>query len=180
MSNRLVARRYAKALAELAVKDGNLVKYREELAEISALVRGNADLTRLAFYPLLAPSAKAAAFDAVLAAGRMSPRVRTFFQVVARAARLSLVHEIAGCYADMVDELTGVVEAHVTSSQPLSGAQTGALSTSLAQRTGKTVRLRWQPDPAILGGVKVQVGSTVYDASLQGQLRLLKAKLLSA
>lgn len=180
MSNRLIARRYAKALAELAQKDGNLVKYQEELAEISSLVRANPDLTRLAFYPLLAPSLKAAALDSVLERGKISPVVRRFFTVVAQSARLSLVHDIASCYSELVDEATGVVEARVLSSQPLTGNQTTALSASLAKRTGKTIRLRWQPDPAILGGVKVQVGSTVYDASLQGQLRLLKAKLLSA
>jgi F-type H+-transporting ATPase subunit delta len=134
----------------------------------------------LAFYPLLAPARKAAAFDAILAEGKISPRVRKFFTVVAKAARLNLVHEIAECYSELVDEHTGVVEARVHSAQSLTGAQTTALTTSLTQRTGKTIRLRWQPDPAILGGVKVQVGSTVYDASLQGQLRLLKAKLLSA
>jgi len=180
VSNRLVARRYAKALADLAVKDGNLVKYQEELAEVAALVRSNADVSRLAFYPLLAPAKKAKAFDALLEHGKMSTMVRKFFTVVAKAARLNLVLEIVEAYSGFVDEHTGVVEAQVQSSQPLSGLQTTALASSLAQRTGKTVRLRWQPDPAILGGVKVQVGSTVYDASLQGQLRLLKAKLLSA
>jgi F-type H+-transporting ATPase subunit delta len=180
VSNRLVARRYAKALADIAAKDGNLVKYREELAEVSSLVRANPDLTRLCFYPLLAPSRKAAAFGAVLEQGKMSPVVRTFFDVVAKAARLALVHEIAEAYADLVDERTGVVEARVLSTQTLSAAQTEALSAGLARRTGKTIRLRWQPDPTILGGLKVQVGSTVLDASLQGQLRLLKAKLLSA
>ncbi|HLO66991.1 MAG TPA: ATP synthase F1 subunit delta [Holophaga sp.] len=180
MSNRLIAHRYAKALADLAVKDGNLVKYGEELAEISALVRQSPDLERLCFYPLLAPSQKAAAFGAVLEQGKVSPVLRTFFKVVAQAARLSLVHEIAACYAELVDRHTGVVEARVLSAQPLSPDQTSALSASLAKRTGKIVRLRWQPDPAILGGVKVQVGSTVFDASLQGQLRLLKAKLLTA
>lgn len=180
MSNRLVARRYAKALADLAVKDGKLARYQEELGEISALVRANPDLARLCFYPLLAPARKAAAFDAILEQGKLSREVRSFFTVVAKAARLNLVHEIAESYSELVDQLTGVVEARVQSSQPLSGPQTTALTASLAQRTGKTIRLRWQPDPAILGGVKVQVGSTVYDASLQGQLRLLKAKLLSA
>lgn len=180
MSNRLVARRYAKALADIAVKGGSLVACQEELGEIAALVRTNPDVSRLAFYPLLAPARKAAAFDAILEQGRISPLVRKFFTVVAKAARLNLVLEITECFSELVDEHTGVVEAKVQSSQPLTGPQTLALTTSLTQRTGKSIRLRWQPDPAILGGVKVQVGSTVYDASLQGQLRLLKAKLLSA
>jgi F-type H+-transporting ATPase subunit delta len=79
-----------------------------------------------------------------------------------------------------VDETLGVVEAQVSTAQPLTSAQSQHLATSLGSRTGKTVRIQWKQDAALLGGLRVQVGSTVYDASLQGQLRLLKAQLLSA
>ena len=79
-----------------------------------------------------------------------------------------------------MDERAGIVEAKVASAQPLSEAQTTALIASLAARTGKTIRLSWHQEPALLGGLKVQVGSTVLDASLQGQLRQLKTQLLSA
>jgi F-type H+-transporting ATPase subunit delta len=80
----------------------------------------------------------------------------------------------------LVDERAGVVEARVSTAQPLSDAQSRALQASLSARTGKSIRLVAAQDPALLGGVKVQVGSTVFDASLQGRLRLLKLQLLSA
>ena len=82
-------------------------------------------------------------------------------------------------FGEFVDERTGVVEARVQSAQAMTGPQTEALVAALARRTGKTIRLQLRQDPSILGGVKVQIGSTVYDASIQGQLRLLKAQLLS-
>jgi F-type H+-transporting ATPase subunit delta len=180
VSNRLVARRYAKALAEIVEKEGTLVPTQQELAAIAALVRGNPDMERLAFYPLLSPLLKTKAFDAVLEARGTSDTVRRFFRVVAAAARLSLVYDLALAFDEIVDERTGVVEARVQSAQTLTALQTKALMDGLARRTGKTIRLQWRQDPAVLGGVKVQVGSTVYDASIQGQLRQLKAKLLSA
>jgi len=180
VSNRLVARRYAKALAEIVEKEGTLVATQKELAGLAALIHGNPDMQRLAFYPLLSPLKKTQAFDAVLAAMGTSDTVRRFFRVVAGAARLSLVYELALAFDEIVDERTGVVEARVQSAQTLTALQTKALMDGLARRTGKTIRLQWRQDPAVLGGVKVQVGSTVYDASIQGQLRLLKAKLLSA
>ena len=180
MSKRLVARRYAKALAGIAQDQDSLLQTQAELAAVTALVRGNADLERLAFYPLLAPALKAKALDAVLAAAGISATVRRFFGVVAGAARLDLVYELASAFDELVDERMGVVEASVQTAQPLSAAQAEALTRALARRTGKTVKLQWRQDPSILGGVKAQVGSTVYDASIQGQLRLLKARLLSA
>jgi F-type H+-transporting ATPase subunit delta len=180
VSNRLVARRYARALAETAEAQGRLSQVQMEMAAVADLVRGNADLQRLAFYPLLAPSREAEAFDAVLAAGGASDLVRRFYRVVAGAARLALVFELTDALNEIVDERTGVVEARVESAQPLSDPQSQALQASLSRRTGKTIRLIWRQEPSILGGLKVQVGSTVYDASIQGRLRLLKTRLLSA
>jgi F-type H+-transporting ATPase subunit delta len=179
VSNRLVARRYAKALADIAEKDGTLVEVQRELAAVSDLVRTNPDLERLAFYPLIPPAQKAKAFDEVLATMGMGNTVRRFFQVVTSAARLNLIHDLSSSFGEFVDERTGVLEARVQSAQALTGPQTQALEAALARRTGKTIRLQWHQEPSILGGVKVQVGSTVYDASIQGRLRLLKAKLLS-
>jgi len=180
VSNRLVAMRYAKALAGIAEDQGTLVKVQKELAAVAALVRGNADLERLAFYPLLAPAQKAAALDAVLAAQGVSDTLRRFFGVVAGAARLNLVYELAKAFDELVDERLGVVEAIVETAQPLSMTQNEALAAALSRRTGKTVKLKWRQDASMLGGVRAQIGSTVYDASLKGQLRLLQARLLSA
>jgi F-type H+-transporting ATPase subunit delta len=180
VSNRLVARRYAKALVEIGLKQGTLQSIQKELAAIDALVRGNADLERFVAAPLIGPVKKAAAFDEVLSKAGVTGGVRRFFQVVAQAARLNLIHELVAAFDELVDERMGVVNAAVASAQPLSPSQSKALEASLAARTGKTIRLQWKADPALLGGLKVQVGSTVYDASLQGQLRQLKTRLLSA
>lgn len=180
MSNRLVARRYAKALVEIGLKQGTLQAIQKELAAIDALVRGNADLERLVAAPLVGPTKKSAAFDEVLSKAGVTGGVRRFFQVVAQAARLNLIHEIVAAFDELVDERMGVLNASVSSAQALSPHQSKALESSLSTRTGKTIRLRWNQDPALLGGLKVQVGSTVYDASLQGELRQLKTRLLSA
>ena len=180
MSKRLIARRYAKALAGIAQDQGTLERTQAELAAVAALVRGNADLERLCFYPLLAPALKAKALDAVLGAAGIGATVRRFYSVVAGAARLDLVFELASAFDELVDQRMGVVEASVQSAQPLDAAQTQALASALARRTGKTIKLRWRQEPSLLGGVKAQVGSTVYDASILGQLRQLKERLLSA
>ena len=180
MSVQSIARRYAKALADIGESQGTLQQILAELDAVDALVRSSADLQRLVAYPLIAPARRAAAFDAILAQAGASSLLRKFFKVVAEAARLSLLHDIIAAFHVLVDERMGVLEARVDSAQPLSGAQSERLAASLSARTGKTVRIRWRQDPALLGGLRVQLGSTVYDASLQGRLRLLKQQLLSA
>ena len=180
MSARSVARRYAKALAEIGESHGTLQDLLQELDAIDALVHANPDLQRLVSYPLIAPAKRAEAFDAILEMASASVMLRKFFRVVAQAARLSLLHDIVATFHELVDEKMGVVEARVTTAQAMTAPQSLRLTASLASRTGKTIRIKWHQDPALLGGLKVQLGSTVYDASLQGRLRLLKAQLLSA
>jgi F-type H+-transporting ATPase subunit delta len=180
VSSRLTARRYAKALLQIGDKQGNVPQLQQELASVAEAVAANADLTRLVASPLVLPTKKAAVFETILASAQVSQSLRHFFRVVAEAGRLNLLPDLRRTFAELVDERAGIVEAKVSSAQPLTAAQSEALVASLASRTGKTIRLSWQQDATLLGGVKVQVGSTVLDASLQGQLRQLKTQLLSA
>lgn len=180
MSNRLTARRYAKALLQIGDQQGNVSQLQQELEAVAATVAANADLARLVASPLVLPRKKAEVFETILATAKVSDTLRHFFRVVAEAGRLNLLPDLRKTFADLVDERAGIVEAQVSSAQPLSEAQSKALVASLAARTGKIIRLSWSQDAALLGGLKVQVGSTVLDASLQGQLRQLKTQLLSA
>ncbi|WLT31169.1 ATP synthase F1 subunit delta [Geothrix sp. PMB-07] len=180
MSSRLTARRYAKALLQIGDKQGNVPQLQQELESVAAAVAANADLSRLVASPLVLPTKKAEVFETILVAAKVSETLRHFFRVVAEAGRLNLLPELRRTFADLVDERAGIVEAKVSSAQSLTEAQEKALVASLAVRTGKTIRLSWHQDASLLGGVKVQVGSTVLDASLQGQLRQLKTQLLSA
>ena len=53
------------------------------------------------------------------------------------------------------------------------------LTQQLAQLTGKQVEVETRVDPALLGGVAAQVGSTLYDGSLRTQLHELQQQLMS-
>jgi F-type H+-transporting ATPase subunit delta len=180
VSSRLTARRYAKALLQIGDKQENVSVLQRELDTVAEAVAANPDLSRLVASPLVLPAKKAEIFEAILAAAKVSEPLRHFFRVVAGAGRLNLLPDLRRTFNELVDERAGIVEAKVASAQPLSEAQAEALRVSLAGRTGKTIRLSWHQDATLLGGVKVQVGSTVLDASLQGQLRQLKTQLLSA
>ena len=74
----------------------------------------------------------------------------------------------------------GVVAAEVTSAVKLSAAQTKALKAVLAKSLGKDPEITARVDPLILGGLKVKVGSRLFDASLRSKLDSLKFALKRA
>jgi len=180
LSQLLVAQRYAKALLQIGEKQNTVQELQQELNSAIGLVKSQPDLEKLCLHPLIPPSKKAAVFDEILAHAGAGDTIRRFFVVVAKAARLNLVYDLATAFNDLVDAHQGIVSAKVTSAQQLSEAQTHKLAESFSKVSGKRVRFFLQQDPNLLGGLKVQVGSTIYDASLKGRLRLLKEKLLSA
>ena len=180
MSMLLVAHRYAKALLQIGQRQNEVAALQRELDSIVGMVKSQPDLERLCMHPLIAPSKKAAAFDEILQKASASETIRRFFTVVAKAARLNLIHELSVAFGGLVVHHQGVLPAEVTSAQQLSEPQVHALTESFSRRTGKKMRFSMRVDPGLLGGLKIKVGSVIYDASLQGRLRMLKSRLLSA
>jgi F-type H+-transporting ATPase subunit delta len=180
LSQLLIAHRYAKALLQIGIKENTLQGLYDELSAVIGLVESSPDLERLCLYPLIAPGRKAAAFDEILRLAGASETIRRFFVVVAKAARLDLIYRLGDAFSDLYDDHMGILTAEVTSAQPLTDGQWRALAESFSGRTGKRMKFTQNHDPSLLGGLKVQVGSTVYDASLKGRLNMLKGRLLSA
>jgi F-type H+-transporting ATPase subunit delta len=176
----LVAQRYAKALLQIGEKQNTVANLQHELNSVVGMVKSQPDLERLCLHPLIPPSRKAAVFEEILQKGNASETIRRFFMVVAKAARLNLIYELAESFNGLVDRHQGILSAEVVSAQQLTEAQVHALTESFAKRTGKKIRLAMRLDPNLLGGLKIQVGSTIYDASLQGRLRMLRARLFTA
>jgi F-type H+-transporting ATPase subunit delta len=63
--------------------------------------------------------------------------------------------------------------ARVESALPLDGAMEGAISASLIRRYGPGLNIAFGHNPALLGGLRVKVGSDVYDGSVRARLNAL-------
>ncbi len=74
----------------------------------------------------------------------------------------------------------GAVAAEVVTALPLTAAQLEGVAAALRQALGKDPELTARVDPAILGGLKVRVGSRLFDASLKSRLDSLKFALKRA
>lgn len=75
-------------------------------------------------------------------------------------------------------EMKKRAKAVITTPAPLSKENEAKLSDSLKKITGRDIDLEFVMDPSLLGGVRIKVGSTMYDSSIKGQLGLLKDKLI--
>jgi len=176
-----VANRYARALVDVVMAPGSPLKPEDAVAQlraIDAIIQESAELRNALLTPAIQNSRKRAVLAKLLqSAGGGSPLIRNFTYVLVDHRRIGVIGEIREAFELQLDERLGFARAEVTSAAPLDPRVGSNLESELSRLTGKRMRLRFDVDPALLGGVVARIGSTVYDGSVRGELRQLAKKL---
>lgn len=172
-----VARRYARALIALGVEDGQFETYAGQLEAVRDVYVASPELREISQNPAYGRERRQAALEVVLNAVKASPLVANTLRLLIERGRSAEIEALASAYRELVDERVGRVRATVTSAAPLSKDQADKLGAALAAMTQKQIVLETKVDPALIGGVVAQVGSTLLDGSLRTQLETLKGQL---
>ncbi|HEY2178272.1 MAG TPA: F0F1 ATP synthase subunit delta [Caulobacteraceae bacterium] len=175
-----VAARYARALFDLALETRALDAVEADLAALKAMVAESADLRTLIVSPRFGDEDKAAGLKALAERANLSPTTLKFLGLLAANRRTAELRAIAASFAALVAAHRGLVSARVTTAVPLTPAQAKSLASALRTALGADPQVETLVDPAILGGLKVRVGSRLYDASLKSKLDSLKFALKRA
>jgi F-type H+-transporting ATPase subunit delta len=175
-----VGARYAQALFELAKAGGKLAQVESDLKSFKAMRRESADLRRLLDSPAFSAEDKTKALLAVAAAAKFQDVTRKFLGLMAQNRRSAAITSAIAAFEALAAAERGVVSAEVTTAVKLTAAQEAGLKAALRQALGKDPDMETNVDPAILGGLKVRVGSRLYDASLRSKLDSLRFALKRA
>lgn len=172
---------YARAFADVVVSEkADASRMMDELHSMEAMMAESADLRRVLDNPSIPSAQKNAVIDAVIRKTGGSRPVRNFVAVIAAHKRLALFGDIVKQVEQELNERLGFAEAEVTSARVLSDPEKQLLEAEIAKLTGKSVRARYRQDAALLGGAVVQVGSTIYDGSVNGQLERIREQLVES
>ncbi len=172
--------RYARAFAEVVLEQKlDAGKVVTELRSLVELAGSSPQLRAVWENPAVPGEQKRGLLDAIAQRAKVSRPVRNFLAVLIDRGRIAALAPIARQFESELNQRLGFVEAAVASARELSDEEKRALEAQIAQVTGRKVRARYTRDAALLGGAVIQVGSTIYDGSLRGQLRKLKEELSS-
>jgi F-type H+-transporting ATPase subunit delta len=165
-----IARRYAKALIELATEEDAIEKYYGELTDIESLIAACPEVSAVFSSPAFTLGAKKELLKDIVGRLPISGTVSNFLFVLLQNNRLDQLSQIIAGYRAFADELSGVLRGTVTSALPLEEAQISALRTALEKSTGKKIMLGVELDQSLIGGVVSRVGDKVFDGSIRTQL----------
>jgi F-type H+-transporting ATPase subunit delta len=175
-----VAARYARALFDLAVESDALNAIEADLKSLKSMIEASADLRGVLVSPRHTAEDKARSLAAIAERAALTGTTQKFLGLLAANRRTGVLPAIIAAFDRLVAARRGRVSAVVTTAVSLSPAQSDSLAAALRSALGKDPQIESRVDPAILGGVKVRVGSRLYDASLKSKLDSLKFALKRA
>jgi F-type H+-transporting ATPase subunit delta len=171
------ARRYARALLDVALQTGVAEPLRAELQEMARLIAAHEDLASLLANPALSAERKRKLVTAVAARARSSELLTRLLTLMGERDRLDLLPMVAAAYAKMWNAHRGVVAAEAVSAVPLDEAQTRDVTRALGAATGREIDLQARVDPRLLGGMLVNMEGRTYDGSVRARLQALRRTL---
>ncbi len=169
--------RYARSLVDVAAGAQEVEDVSRDLAMYREIFLAVPDLLKAFDSPAVPRDAKERLLSSLLSRYPVHEITANFLRVLLQHNRILYFDQICQAYVMAVDERKGIVTAKVATAAPLSEGELVSLREILSGVTGKIVRLDVETDVNLLGGLVVQVGSTVYDGSIRRQLAEMRRYL---
>ena len=179
MKHYRIAERYAKGLSESIEDTGQLEAALASMEDISAVFAENRDFRSTLSNPAVHIEERAGVLHGVMSGEAAPETVLRLLEMLLRRGRISLLADVTEIFSVLVDERLNRIGAKVSTAVPLDDERRGQLAAALEAYFKKTIRMRCDVDPGILGGVIARVGSVVVDGSVRNRLERLKSTLLS-
>ena len=173
-----VARVYANALFEAAKASGRLDVVHDQLGEFADALGGDRELQLFFFSPYFSSGEKKEGLGKAVEGAE--PALQNFLELLCEKHRMPVVFRIRRDFDALWAKENRRLGVTVTSAVELSEDVVGRIGEEIEKQTGQTVELRSEVDENILGGIVLQVGNMVLDASVRNRLDKLRKSVAAA
>jgi len=173
-----MAKRYARAFVQRIAERPDAVAVLGELRGVAEQIYQAKSLRDFFHSPLFTTVEKLAVVAAVAQKAPLQAEVTKTLTMLVEQNRFHVLRDVVEYATRMLAERLRKTRAMVESAVPLSEEVLRRLGDALKRLTGRDPEMKTLVDPGILGGVRVQVGSVLYDGSLKGQLENLREELI--
>lgn len=175
--NSSTAAKYASALADICLEQGVSEEVGDELSVFISVLESHEELHQTLFSPALPLDVKQNIVRETAVKAKFHKSTLNFLLVLLERNRIGLLSQILEAYRLLLDERAGIARVNVLSAEPLGVEVRNRLEKAMRRVTGKQVKLEYQIDKSLIAGLKVQVGSTVIDGTVQIELEQLRRQL---
>jgi F-type H+-transporting ATPase subunit delta len=169
-----ISKRYARAFFEIASEEKKLEQYYAELKQFSSIVAGDKSLREFLANPVFEQASKKEVVEKIIGKLQLSVMTVNFLKLLVDKKRIEAVPDIEACYRQLMDEALKKVRVNLKTAFALSPEMQSYISLRLEKVTGKQIEMTVEKDPALLGGIVIGVGDTLYDGSIRNQLNNMR------
>ena len=173
-----VAKRYAKALFELAIEQKQFEEVAEEIRSIQQSLSSLPELRMFVANPVLSKEAKKQVIQAVFEK-KINPLIFNFLLFLIEKKRLNLMSAICEVFDEFYMEYKNIVDLRITSVYPVDDQQLKAIYAKISEKFHKQVRPSVTTDAGLIGGIKLRIQDVVYDFSFKSQLEKFHQSIAS-
>lgn len=177
MSEFNVSTRYARALISLAEDNKVIENVTNDFSLIFNTLTASRELRNILQSPVIDEQKKSDILMEIFK-DKCSDTTSLFLRFVVQKNRENILLDISRRFLDIMNEKLGKIELDIISAIELSDQQKTKIVNTLESSTNKTVVPNYSLDEKLIGGFKVKIKDTVFDASVEQQLNTLKEKLL--
>ena len=172
-----LALKYASALADVAAQEQQEEPIGQELILFAQLLEEHSELQEILTSPAVSFSAKRRIIEQIGTEGELSRTMVNLLLVLLRNARIHLYGQVREAYREVLDRRSGISRGRVFAAHQLSESERERIEQATSQLVGGDVHLTFHRDESLIGGIKIQIGSTVFDGSVNTQLHEIRRRL---
>ncbi len=174
---KLVSKTYGDALFEVAVEEGTLDTMLEEVEAVLQVLKNDKEYVNLLAHPRIPVDEKQSMVEKVFK-GRVSDGLTGFIITIVEKGRFTEIDSILSYFISRVWEEKKIGVAYVTSATALSDKQKKAVEAKLLETSSYLqFRMKYTVNPALIGGMVIQIGDRVVDGSVKTKLENMAKEL---
>mgnify|MGYP003296570311 CR=1 FL=1 len=172
--------RYANALFQLAKEAKVLDTVSNDLTSLEVSINSDVEILKFIKNPSIKKNMKINFFNTVSQKLELSKLTENFIGLIITKNRVHYILEMISAFNALSSELKGIKSASITSAKELSDDEISKITDELTKNFSSKIKLNYKHDESLIGGLVVQVGSTMVDTSIKNKLQQIENRMIEA
>lgn len=174
-----VSERYAESLFELALENNTVKAYLDDIKLVDIVLESDPEFVVFFSHVLIEDQIKYQLLEDSFK-DSVDHYILNFLKLLVKKRRIRYIREIVKAFIKLCNKQLGIEEGIIYSAFDLTDKQINSIARAISKKENKTVQLRVIKDESLIGGVRVQVNTRVYDGSVKNKVNMLKHSLLES
>ncbi len=174
------AERYSLALYELANESNLLEQVEDQCLSILDLISSSKDFSNLIKDPTSSQEDLLKVINNISENNKFENLLKNFLSLLITKRRFFYVEQILKSFIETCSKKRGELKAELKSAKELSSEEITKITDELTQNFSSKIKLNYKHDKSLIGGLVVQVGSTMVDTSIKNKLQQIENRMIEA